>query len=196
MDKIIENLARNFMKLPTVGPKTATRLAFHLISSPTSEIESLAGAILSVKKVKFCIECGNITEADLCGFCCDDRRDRSIICVVEQSRDVQVIEQAKRFSGLYHILGGAISHLDGITPERLRIGELVKRVSKGVVKEVIIATNPNMEGDATALYLSKLLSSYNVKVTRIGFGLPVGGDLEYADPVTMARSLEARREMK
>jgi recombination protein RecR len=196
MDKIIDNLTKNFMRLPTVGPKTATRLAFHLISSPCNEIESLASAILSVKNVKFCIECGNITEADLCGFCSDDRRDRSIICVVEQPNDVMVIEQAKRFSGLYHILGGAISHLDGITPERLKIAQLLKRVGVGLIKEVIIATNPNMEGDATALYLSKLLSSYNLKVTRIGFGLPVGGDLEYADPVTMARSLEARREMK
>jgi recombination protein RecR len=196
MDKIIDNLTKNFMRLPTVGPKTATRLAFHLISSPCNEIESLASAILSVKDVKFCIECGNITEADLCGFCSDDRRDRSIICVVEQPNDVMTIEQAKRFSGLYHILGGAISHLDGITPEMLRIAQLLKRVGTGLIKEVIIATNPNMEGDATALYLSKLLSSYDLKVTRIGFGLPVGGDLEYADPVTMARSLEARREMK
>jgi recombination protein RecR len=196
MERPIENLIKHLMRLPTIGPKTALRLAFYILSQPKEEIEALSAAMLSVKeRMRFCSLCGNIAERELCRFCSDGKRDRSVICVVEQPRDTLVIEETGRFFGLYHVLGGAISPLNNIGPERLRIKELMKRMADGVVREVIIATNPNIEGDATALYLSKELKVYNVKVTRIGFGLPVGGDLEYADPLTMARSLDARREI-
>ncbi len=192
-EKTIENLINNLRKFPTIGPKTASRLAFHILKMSKEDVISLSQAIISVKeKIKFCKECFNISEDELCRFCSNERRNREIICVVEEPKDIFVIEETQKYSGLYHVLGGAISYLENIGPEKIRIKELEERVKRNSIYEVIVATNPNMEGDATALYISKLLNPYNVKVTRIGYGLPVGGDLEFADPVTMARSLEGR----
>ncbi|HAW49904.1 TPA: recombination protein RecR [bacterium] len=192
-EKSLENLIKNLRRLPTIGPKTASRLAFHILKMPKDDVVSLSQAILSVKeKIKFCRECFNISEDELCRFCSDETRDRKIICVVEEPKDIFVIEETQKYSGIYHVLGGAISYLEDIGPEKIRIKELEERVKRNSVHEVIVATNPNMEGDATAIYISKLLKSHNVRVTRIAYGLPVGGDLEFADPVTMARSLEGR----
>lgn len=190
--RLIEELS----KLPTVGPKTAQRLAFHMLSMPAADAEALASAILEAKsRIRNCSVCGNITEADPCGICSDPERDRSAICVVEDARDVAAMERTREFTGLYHVLQGAISPLDGVGPDDLRIAELLQRVAGGAVHEVIIATNPRVEGEATALYLSKVLKPVGVRVTRIAHGLPVGGDLEYADEVTLARALEGRREL-
>jgi recombination protein RecR len=190
--RLIEELS----KLPTVGPKTAQRLAFHMLSMTPQDAEALAAAILEAKsRIRNCSVCGNITEADPCGICTNPQRNRSVICVVEDPRDVAAMERTREFSGLYHVLQGAISPLDGIGPDDLRIAELLTRVATGEVREVIIATNPRVEGEATALYLSKVLKPLGVRVTRIAHGLPVGGDLEYADEVTLARALEGRREL-
>ena len=190
--RLIEELS----KLPTVGPKTAQRLAFHLLSMSPQDAEALATAILDAKsKIRHCSICANITEADPCAICTNPRRDRSVICVVEDPRDVAAMERIREFTGLYHVLQGAISPLDGVGPDDLRIAELLHRVAGGEVREVIVATNPRVEGEATALYLSKVLKPLGVRVTRIAHGLPVGGDLEYADEVTLARALEGRREM-
>ncbi|HEX4835991.1 MAG TPA: recombination mediator RecR [bacterium] len=190
--RLIEELS----KLPTVGPKTAQRLAFHMLSMTLQDAEALAAAILEAKsRIRNCSVCGNLTEADPCGICANPQRNRSVICVVEDPRDVAAMERTREFSGLYHVLQGAISPLDGIGPDDLRIAELLTRVATGEVREVIIATNPRVEGEATALYLSKVLKPLGVRVTRIAHGLPVGGDLEYADEVTLARALEGRREL-
>lgn len=190
--RLIEELS----KLPTVGPKTAQRLAFHMLSMTPQDAEALAAAILEAKsRIRNCSVCGNITEADPCGICTNPQRNRSVICVVEDPRDVAAMERTREFSGLYHVLQGAISPLDGIGPDDLRIAELLTRVATGEVREVIIATNPRVEGEATALYLSKVLKPLGMRVTRIAHGLPVGGDLEYADEVTLARALEGRREL-
>jgi len=190
--RLIEELG----KLPTVGPKTAQRLAFYMLSMQTQDAEALASAILECKRrIRHCSVCGNITEADPCAFCTDGRRDRSVICVVEDARDIAAMERTREFKGVYHVLQGAISPLDGIGPDDLRIAELLQRVASGDVHEVIVATNPRVEGEATALYLSKVLKPLAVRVTRIAHGLPVGGDLEYADEVTLARALEGRREL-
>ncbi len=202
--RLIEELS----KLPTVGPKTAQRLAFHLLSMSPQDAEALATAILDAKsKIRHCSICANITEADPCTICTNPRRDRSVICVVEDPRDIAAMERIREFTGLYHVLQGAISPLDGVGPDDLRIAELLHRVAPsrpapagggqagGEVREVIVATNPRVEGEATALYLSKVLKPLGVRVTRIAHGLPVGGDLEYADEVTLARALEGRRDM-
>jgi recombination protein RecR len=190
--RLIEELS----KLPTVGPKTAQRLAFHMLSMTPQDAEALAAAILEAKsRIRNCSICGNITEADPCIICTNPQRNQSVICVVEDPRDVAAMERTREFSGLYHVLQGAISPLDGIGPDDLRIAELMKRVTAGEVREVIVATNPRVEGEATALYLSKVLKPLGVRVTRIAHGLPVGGDLEYADEVTLARALEGRREL-
>ncbi len=190
--RLIEELS----KLPTVGPKTAQRLAFHLLSMSSQDAEALAAAILDAKsRIRNCSVCGNITEADPCGICTNSQRDRSVICVVEDPRDIAAMERTREFTGVYHVLQGAISPLDGIGPDDLRIAELLQRVAAGGVLEVIVATNPRVEGEATALYLSKVLKPLGVRVTRIAHGLPVGGDLEYADEVTLARALEGRRDL-
>ena len=190
--RLIEELS----KLPTIGPKTAQRLAFYMLSMTPQDAEALAAAILEAKsRIRHCSVCGNITEADPCLICTNPRRNTSVICVVEDPRDVAAMERTREFSGLYHVLQGAISPLDGVGPDDLRIAELVRRVSAGEVREVIVATNPRVEGEATALYLSKVLKPLGVRVTRIAHGLPVGGDLEYADEVTLARALEGRRDL-
>ncbi len=190
--RLIEELS----KLPTVGPKTAQRLAFYMLSMPVEDAEALASAILEAKRrIRYCSICANITEADPCELCTDAKRDQSVICVVENPRDVAAMERTREFRGLYHVLQGAISPLDGIGPDDLRIAELLRRLAGGTVLELIVATNPRVEGEATALYLAKVIKPLGVKVTRIAHGLPVGGDLEYADEVTLARALEGRREL-
>jgi recombination protein RecR len=190
--RLIEELS----KLPTIGPKTAQRLAFHMLAMSSVDAEALAAAILEAKsRIRNCSVCGNITESDPCGICTNPQRDRSVICVVEDARDIAAMERTREFGGLYHVLQGAISPLDGIGPDDLRIAELLQRVAAGEMREVIVATNPRVEGEATALYLSKVLRPLGVRVTRIAHGLPVGGDLEYADEVTLARALEGRRDL-
>ncbi|MDX6410862.1 MAG: recombination protein RecR [Gaiellaceae bacterium] len=182
-------------KLPGVGQRTAQRLAFHLLSRPKAEALSLAEAIQDVKeRVRFCDECGNLTEEERCGICRDARRDHALICVVEQPQDLVSLERTHEYRGLYHVLGGSLSPLDGVEPEHLRIDELLKRVERNGVQEVVLATNPNMTGEATAAFLADRLRG-KVRVTRLASGLPVGGDLEYADEVTLGRALSGRREM-
>ncbi len=181
-------------KLPGIGPKSAQRLAFYLLKAPAEEAKRLAAAIIDVKdKVRFCSICYNVSIGETCGVCSDPRRDKSVICVVEEARDVVALERTKGFKGLYHVLQGAISPIDGIGPEDIRVKELLGRLDG--VSEIVIATNPNIEGEATAMYIAKLVKPLGVKVTRIASGLPVGGDLEYADEVTLGRALEGRREM-
>jgi recombination protein RecR len=182
-------------RLPGIGSRTAQRLAFHLLQVPKQEAEALAEAIQVVKeRVRFCRECGNLTEEEVCSICLDARRDRSIICVVEQPVDLISVERTAEYRGLYHVLGGSLSPLDGVEPEHLRIDELLHRVDRNGVQEVVLATNPNMTGEATAAYLADRLRG-RVRVTRLASGLPVGGDLEYADEVTLGRALAGRREM-
>ena len=191
----VDNLVAQLTKLPGVGQRTAQRLAFHLLSRPKAEALALAEAIEDVKeRVRFCNECGNLTEADLCEICCDARRDQALICVVEQPADLVSLERTHEYRGLYHVLGGALSPLDGVEPEHLRIDELLRRVERNGVQEVVLATNPNMTGEATAAYVADRLRG-RVRVTRLASGLPVGGDLEYADEVTLGRALSGRREM-
>ncbi len=191
----VDNLVAQLTKLPGVGQRTAQRLAFHLLSRPKQEALALAEAIEDVKeRVRFCSECGNLTEDERCAICLDARRDQSLICVVEQPQDLVSLERTHEYRGLYHVLGGALSPLDGVEPEHLRIDELVKRVDRNGVQEVVLATNPNMTGEATAAFLADRLRG-KVRVTRLASGLPVGGDLEYADEVTLGRALTGRREM-
>ena len=191
----VENLVAQLSRLPGVGNRTAQRLAFHLLQRPKDEALALATAIEEVKeRVRFCRECGNLTEEELCTICADARRDHSIVCVVEQPVDVVSVERTHEFRGLYHVLGGALSPLDGVEPEHLRIDELLRRVDRNGVEEVVLATNPNMTGEATAAFLADRLRG-RVRVTRLASGLPVGGDLEYADEVTLGRALSGRREM-
>ena len=191
----VDNLVAQLTRLPGVGTRTAHRLAFHLLRVPKDEAEALAAAIGEVKeRVRFCSECGNLTEEELCGICADARRDRSIICVVEQPADLLSVERTHEYRGVYHVLGGALSPLDGVEPAHLRIDELLRRVERNGVEEVVLATNPNMTGEATAAYLADRLRD-RVRVTRLASGLPVGGDLEYADEVTLGRALSGRREM-
>jgi recombination protein RecR len=193
MSKLISELA----KLPTIGPKTAQRLAFYILKTPQEDVKRLAEVIVEVKeKIKNCSICYNITEDDPCSICRDIKRDKKIICVVEQASDIIAMEKTKEYKGTYHVLGGAISPLDGITPEHLRIKELLKRIEDNQVEEIIIATNPNVEGEATSLYLTKLIKPLGLKLTRIAYGIPVGGDLEYADEVTLAKALEGRTQIK
>jgi recombination protein RecR len=191
----VDNLVAQLSRLPGVGQRTAQRLAFHLLSTPKPEALALASAIEEVKeRVRFCRECGNLTEEELCGICSDARRDRSVVCVVEQPVDVISIERTHEYRGLYHVLGGSLSPLDGVEPEHLRIDELLRRVNAGGITEVVLATNPNMTGEATAAYVADRLRE-RVRVTRLASGLPVGGDLEYADEVTLGRALAGRREL-
>ena len=191
----VENLVVQLTKLPGIGRRTAQRLAFHLLSARLEDAVELARAIEDVKtRVRFCRECGNLTEAELCEVCSDTRRDRSVICVVEQPVDVVSLERTHEYRGLYHVLGGALSPIDGVEPGDLRIGGLLGRVEHGAVEEVVLATNPTMTGEATAAYIADRLRN-KVRVTRLASGLPVGGDLEYADEVTLGRALAGRREM-
>jgi recombination protein RecR len=191
----VENLVAQLTRLPGIGTRTAQRLAFHLLRVPETEALGLADAIRDVKeRVRFCRECGNLTEEEVCAICLDTRRDHALICVVEQPVDLISLERTHEFRGLYHVLGGALSPIDGVEPEHLRIDELLGRVQRNGVQEVVLATNPNMTGEATAAYLADRLRG-RVRVTRLASGLPVGGDLEYADEVTLGRALAGRREM-
>jgi recombination protein RecR len=191
----VENLVAQLTRLPGVGTRTAQRLAFHILQRPRDEALALAAAIEDVKeRVRFCRECGNLTEDETCAICRDGRRDHTLICVVEQPVDVLSLERTHEYRGLYHVLGGALSPLDGVEPEHLRIDELLGRVERNGVAEVVLAMNPNMTGEATASYLAERLRG-RVRVTRLASGLPVGGDLEYADEVTLGRALAGRREM-
>jgi recombination protein RecR len=191
----VENLVSQLTRLPGVGQRTAQRLAFHLLRVSKDEAEALAAAIAEVKeRVRFCRECGNLTEEETCDICRDARRDHTIVCVVEQPADLISLERTHEFRGLYHVLGGSLSPLDGVEPEHLRIDELLGRVERNGVQEVVLATNPNMTGEATAAYLADRLRGL-VRVTRLASGLPVGSDLEYADEVTLGRALSGRREM-
>jgi recombination protein RecR len=191
----VENLVAQLTRLPGVGARTAHRFAFHLLRVPKDEAIALAAAIEEVKeRVRFCRECGNLTEQDLCAICVDPRRDRTLVCVVEQPVDLVSLEKTHEYRGLYHVLGGSLSPIDGVEPEHLRIDELLRRVERNGVQEVVLATNPNMTGEATAHYLADRLRD-RVRVTRLASGLPVGGDLEYADEVTLGRALAGRREM-
>ena len=191
---IIQDLIDELGRLPGVGPKSAQRIAFHIIQSDRVDVTRLAEILKTVKeRVKFCTTCGNISEEQLCRICKDPRRDNSSICVVEESKDVLAIEKTREFKGKYHVLGGAISPIDGIGPESLRIKELMTRLAQTQINEVIIATDPNLEGEATATYLTRLIKPLGVKVSRLASGLPVGGDLEYADEITLGRAFEGRR---
>lgn len=190
----VQALIDELGRLPGIGPKSAQRIAFHLLKVPVEDATRLATAIREAKeKVRFCERCFNVSEADLCGFCSDDRRDSSIICVVEESRDIVAIERTGEYRGRYHVLLGAMSPLEGIGPEQLKIRELLARLGPEGVEEVIVCTNPNTEGEVTAMYLARMLKPLGLKVTRIASGLPVGGDLEYADELTLGRALEGRR---
>jgi recombination protein RecR len=190
--RLIEALER----LPGIGPKTAQRLAFHVLKQPAAAVQELADALVDVKaQVVHCSTCFNVTDADPCRICADPGRDPGLLCVVEEPNDLMAMERTGEYRGRYHVLLGALSPLDGVGPDELKVRELLARVEANHVREVILATNPNVEGDATALYLSKLLRPLGLRVTRIARGLPVGGDLEYADEVTLSRALEGRREM-
>lgn len=192
----VQALINEFSKLPTVGPKTAARLVFYLLNRPRNEAQSLAEAILAVKdKVRFCTICFSLTEEDPCSLCIDERRDGKTICVVAEAKDIYAIERTGAFRGRYHVLGGLISPMDGIGPAQLRVKELIERIGSESPSEIILATNPNAEGEATALYLSRLLQPLNVTITRLAYGLPIGGDLDYADEVTLAKALEGRRTL-
>jgi len=192
----VARLIEEFEKLPGIGHKTAQRLAFYVMSMSPERVDSLANAIRDAKeKIKHCSVCCNLTDVDPCGICSNQSRDPSVICVVEDPRDVVAMEKTREFKGLYHVLHGVISPMEGIGPDDIKIKELLSRISKGDVKEVILATNPNIEGEATAMYISKLLKPLGIKTTRIAHGIPVGGDLEYADEVTLAKALEGRREV-
>jgi len=190
---IIQDLIDELGRLPGVGPKSAQRIAFHIIQSDRVDVTRLAEVLKTVKeRVKFCSICGNISEEELCKICRDPRRDKTSICVVEESKDVLAIEKTREFKGTYHVLGGAISPIDGVGPENLRIKELMTRLAETTISEVIIATDPNLEGEATATYLTRLIKPLGVKVSRLASGLPVGGDLEYADEITLGRAFEGR----
>ena len=193
----IQDLIDELGRLPGIGPKSAQRIAFHIIQSERVDVSRLADILRTVKeRVKFCVECGNISEEDLCRICRDPRRDTSLICVVEESKDVMAIEKTREFRGKYHVLGGAISPIDGIGPENLRIRELMIRLADPTIQELIIATDPNLEGEATASYLIRQIKPLGIKVSRLASGLPVGGDLEYADEVTLGRAFEGRRTVE
>ena len=193
---VVQDLIDELGRLPGVGPKSAQRIAFHLLAADPVDVRRLVHVLTEVKdKVRFCKTCGNVAEQEECRICRDPRRDRSIICVVEESKDVVAIEKTREFRGRYHVLGGAISPIDGIGPDQLRVKELLARIDPEGITEVILCTNPNIEGEATAMYLTKLLTPLGAKVTRLARGLPVGGDLEYADELTLGRALEGRREL-
>lgn len=192
----LQNLIEEFNKLPGIGYKTAQRLAFYVLNLPAEKSEKLANAILSAKKnIRYCSVCQNLSEFEVCNICSNQDRDHSIICVTESPRDVMQMERTNEFRGVYHVLHGAISPMDNVSPEDIRIKELVARVSEGGIKEVIMATNPNLEGETTAMYISKLIKPFGVKVTRIAHGVPVGGELEFADEVTLGKALNWRVEI-
>lgn len=191
---VVQDLIDALSRLPGVGPKSAQRIAFYLVQTDDNQAAELAKILLEAKdRVRFCDTCGNVAEAELCNICRDPRRVKDAICVVEESKDVQAIEKTREFKGYYHVLGGAISPIDGIGPDNLRIRELMSRLNDPEIKEVIIATDPNLEGEATATYLTRLLAPLGITVSRLASGLPVGGDLEYADEVTLGRAFEGRR---
>jgi len=189
-------LINEFSKLPTIGPKTAARLVFHLLNKPRADAEALAEAIVALKdRVRLCTRCFSITEEDPCAICSDPRRDARMLCVVAEAKDIYALERTSAYNGRYHVLGGLISPMDGIGPAQLRVKELIERIGGDGFEEVIVATNPNAEGEATALYLSRLVSPLGVLVTRLAYGLPIGGDLDYADEVTLAKAIEGRRTL-
>ena len=192
----IDDLTGELARLPGIGRKTALRLTYHLLKQPPEQSRRLADALRTLSdKVRPCSRCFNLTEDELCGICRDPRRDATLICVVEEAADIGAIERAAEYRGQYHVLGGRLSPLDGVTPDDLAIAPLVRRIERGGVREVILATNPSLEGEATALYVQRQLTTYPLSITRIARGLPVGGDLEYADGVTIAQALSARRAM-
>jgi recombination protein RecR len=193
-DGIVQELIDELGRLPGIGPKSAQRIAFHILQTPTFDVSRLSELLGEVReRVKFCEICGNVSEQDTCAICRDPRRNPALICVVEDAKDVAAIERTREFRGLYHVLGGAISPIAGVGPDDLRIQQLMSRLADGTVQEVILATNPNLEGEATATYLSRLLTTLQITVSRLASGLPVGGDLEYADEVTLGRAFEGRR---
>jgi recombination protein RecR len=193
---VVQQLIDELGRLPGVGPKGAQRIAFHLLAAEAEDVKRLANTLLEMtERVRFCRTCGNVAEADECRICLDARRDPSVICVVEEPKDVAAVEKIREFRGRYHVLGGAISPIDGVGPDDLRIKELMTRLADGVVTEIILATDPNLEGEATATYLARLVKPLGVRVTRPASGLPVGGDLEYADEVTLGRAFEGRRQL-
>lgn len=194
--KPLSNLIGELSKLPGIGGKTAQRLAFHILSLDDKDAFALAESIMQAKKnMKYCSVCGNLTDVDPCSICTDSARDQTIICVVESPRDVSAMERIKEFQGLYHVLHGAISPMDGIGPEDINLKQLIVRLQQNDIREVILATNPNIEGEATAMYAARLIKPAGIKVTRIAHGVPVGGDLEYADEVTLSKAMEGRREL-
>ena len=194
---VVQDLIDELGRLPGVGPKSAQRIAFHLLSAEPTDVERLASTLIRVKnEVRFCRICGNVAEADECRICRDARRDPSIICVVEEPKDVVAVERTREFRGRYHVLGGAISPIDGIGPDDLRVRELLARLADGTVTELILATDPNLEGEATATYLARLVTPMGITVSRLASGLPVGGDLEYADEVTLGRAFSGRRRVE
>ncbi len=193
----VQDLIEELGRLPGVGPKSAQRIAFHLLKLPREEALRLSRAIVEMKeRVSFCARCFNVAEGDECGVCADPRRDTRVLCVVEEPRDIVAVEKTHEFGGRYHVLQGAISPIEGIGPDQLKVRELLARLEPEQVREVILCTNPNIEGEATAMYLARLLAPLGVRVTRIASGLPVGGDLEYADELTLGRALEGRREVE
>jgi recombination protein RecR len=193
---VVQDLIDELGRLPGVGPKSAQRIAFHILQTDPVDVRRLVDSLIEVKeKVRFCSICGNVSEQQECRICRDPRRDASVICVVEESKDVIAVEKTREFRGFYHVLGGSISPIEGIGPDDLRVRELLGRLADGVVTEVILATDPNLEGEATATYLARLLKPMGLRVTRLASGLPVGGDLEYADEVTLGRAFEGRRTL-
>ena len=192
----LTELINQFSRLPGIGKKTAQRLAYSILEQPPERAKQFAEALINAReKIHFCATCQSLTDLDICQICSDERRDKSVICVVEDPRDVMAFERTREFSGVYHVLHGVISPLDNIGPDKLRIKELMSRLSDGAVKEIIMATNPTVEGEATASYISRLVKPMGIKVTRLAYGIPVGGDLEYADEYTLARALEGRNEI-
>jgi recombination protein RecR len=193
---VVQDLIDELGRLPNVRPKSAQRIAFHLLAADAADVRRLAQVLLEVKeKVRFCTVCGNVAEEDECRICRDPRRDLSVICVVEEPKDIVAIEKTREFRGRYHVLGGAISPIEGVGPDDLRLRELMTRLADGTVTELILATDPNLEGEATATYLARLVKPMGLRVTRLASGLPVGGDLEYADEVTLGRAFEGRRQL-
>ena len=192
----IQDLVDELGRLPGVGPKSAQRIAFHLLRVPKEDALRLAKSIVEVKeRTRLCTRCFNVGEGELCLICSDSRRDSSVVCVVEDPRDIVAVERTREFRGTYHVLGGALNPIEGVGPDQLRVRDLLRRIEEESVTEVILCTNPNIEGDATSIYLARLLGPLNIRVTRIASGLPVGGDLEYADALTLGRALEGRREI-
>lgn len=192
----LEKLVDQFARLPGIGTKSAQRLAFYLLSRPKAEAEEFAAAIVEAKNtITYCPECQNLTDGGVCSYCSDEKRDRSVVCVVAEPRDVVALEKTREYKGLYHVLHGCISPMNHIGPDDVRIRELLNRVAEGEIQEIIMATNPDTEGDATAMYISRLLKPFGVRITRLAYGIPVGSQLEFADGVTLSRALEGRREM-